>query len=200
MPAWWRGGAKNEAKKHVGHETTGAGVPDTEPGDGSPEAAEHLGPDDAPTGKIEARALADIIEAADGELAAESTAGTGTARANAASEPDVNPTPVLVSAGPDGLQQALADRQTLIQMCLYALDRARSGGVVERLEEGLAGIGVTALRPDGQRFDPALHEAGGAVPTDDELLAGTVAETEVVGFADHDKLLRAPIVTVYTRR
>jgi molecular chaperone GrpE len=98
------------------------------------------------------------------------------------------------------LERALADRHALIQMCLYALDRARSGGVVERLEEGLAAIGVQALRPDGERFDPARHEAGGAVPTDDPALDGVVAETEVTGFADHDRLLRAPIVTVYAKK
>ncbi|MEV4311594.1 nucleotide exchange factor GrpE [Actinocrispum sp. NPDC049592] len=95
------------------------------------------------------------------------------------------------------LEQALAERKALVQLCLYALDRARSPGVVERLEEGLAGIGVTALRPDGDVFDPAHHEAGGTVPTQDVTMDGVVAETEVVGFADRGRLLRAPIVIVY---
>ncbi|PXY38470.1 nucleotide exchange factor GrpE [Prauserella flavalba] len=122
----------------------------------------------------------------------------GTVPAGSASKPGVEPVGVAVS--PIDHEQALADRQALIQLCLYAMDRARSGGVVERIEQGLAGIGVHALRPDGQRFDPTLHEAGGAVPTEDAGLEGTVAETEVVGFLDHDRLLRAPIVTVYTRR
>ncbi|QRP46149.1 nucleotide exchange factor GrpE [Amycolatopsis sp. FDAARGOS 1241] len=107
---------------------------------------------------------------------------------------------VDVVAAPGDLERALADREALIQLCLYALDRARSGGVVQRLEHGLAGIGVTALRPDGQRFDPALHEAGAAVATDDPALDGVVCETEVTGFADHDRLLRAPVVTVYAKR
>ncbi|MEV6448747.1 nucleotide exchange factor GrpE [Amycolatopsis sp. NPDC051716] len=120
----------------------------------------------------------------------------GTDRGAAASDTDVHP---LQQQGTD-LDRALADRQALIQMCLYALDRARSGGVVERLEEGLAAIGVQALRPDGERFDPAHHEAGGAVPTEDPALDGIVAETEVAGFADHDRLLRAPIVTVYAKK
>ncbi|PXY31597.1 nucleotide exchange factor GrpE [Prauserella muralis] len=120
----------------------------------------------------------------------------GTAPADGASKPGVEP----VVAATIGHDQALADRHALIQLCLYAMDRARSGGVAERIEQGLAGIGVHALRPDGQRFDPALHEAGGAVPTEDAGLEGTVAETEVVGFLDHDRLLRAPVVTVYTRR
>lgn len=91
-----------------------------------------------------------------------------------------------------------ADRQALIQLCLYALDRARSSGVAERIEQGLAEVGVHALRPDGERFDPSRHEAGGAVPTDDAALEGSIAETEVVGFSDHDGLLRVPVVTVYT--
>lgn len=98
------------------------------------------------------------------------------------------------------LDQALAERRALVQLCLYAMDRARSAGVVERLEEGLAAIGVTALRPDGERFDPSRHEAGGTVRTEDMSLDGVVAETEVVGFADRGRTLRAPIVTVYTAR
>ena len=98
------------------------------------------------------------------------------------------------------LDQALAERATLIQLCMYAMDRARSNGVVERLSEGLGGIGVIALRPDGQRFDPAHHEAGGTMPTEDPALDGVIAETEVLGFADRDRVLRAPIVTVYRLR
>jgi molecular chaperone GrpE len=97
------------------------------------------------------------------------------------------------------LDQALAERKSLVQLCLYALDRAKSAGVVERLEEGLAGVGVDAIRPDGVRFDPAHHEAGGTVATTDETLDGLVAETEVVGFSDRGEVLRVPIVTVYSK-
>ncbi|MGO1053911.1 nucleotide exchange factor GrpE [Crossiella sp. CA198] len=92
------------------------------------------------------------------------------------------------------------ERKKLIQLCLYALDRARSAGVAERIVDGLAGVGVMPVRPDGQRFDPAVHEAGGTEPTDDPALAGLVAETEVVGFLDHGQQVRPPIVTVYTLR
>jgi molecular chaperone GrpE len=144
---------------------------------------------DAPTGQIPGADLSKIIEEAD-----------GTGPRTEASEPDVEPVGLAAPGAGVDLDQALADRKALIQLCLYAMDRARSGGVAERLEQGLAAIGVTAMRPDGQRFDPALHEAGGAVPTGDATLEGTVAETEVVGFADRGRLLRAPVVTVYTRR
>lgn len=98
------------------------------------------------------------------------------------------------------LAQTLAERTTLVQLCLYALDRARSAGVAERIEHGLASIGVAAVRPEGQPFDPALHEAGGIVPTGDPGLDGVVAETEVVGFTDHGRVLRAPVVTVFQRQ
>ncbi|MFC4854961.1 nucleotide exchange factor GrpE [Actinophytocola glycyrrhizae] len=103
------------------------------------------------------------------------------------------------SAEAVALDQALAERRSLVALCLYALDRARSAGVVERLEEGLAGVGVDAIRPDGVRFDPAYHEAGGTVATEDEALDGVVAETEVVGFSDRGEVLRVPIVTVYSK-
>jgi hypothetical protein len=163
--------------------------------DGEPE-----NPDDVPTGQIAAISIARIIDEADGKAGNRA----GPAPAGSTPEPDVHPILGTDAAGTDAagpeLAQALAERQSLIQLCLYALDRARSSGVVERLEHGLAAIGVRALRPDGDRFDPALHEAGGALPTDDAALEGVVAETEVAGFADRGRLLRAPIVTVYTKR
>jgi molecular chaperone GrpE len=72
--------------------------------------------------------------------------------------------------------------------------------VVERLEAGLAEVGVRAVRPDGESFDPVVHEAGGTEPTDDPALVGRIAETEVPGFVDRGQSLRAPIVIVYTAR
>ncbi|ACU98853.1 nucleotide exchange factor GrpE [Saccharomonospora viridis] len=143
--------------------------------------------EDVPTGRIECPGTHST-----------SWVTVGTGAGPDASESDVEP--VGATVAPIDHERALADRHALIQLCLYAMDRARSGGVAERIEQGLASVGVHALRPDGQRFDPSLHEAGGAVPTDDAALEGTVAETEVVGFVDHDRLLRAPVVTVYTRR
>lgn len=145
--------------------------------------------DDTPTGQIPAQVITDAA----GQPAAAPAVPVVPASAPLAE--------VLKADEPEGdgsaLEQLRGQRATLIQLCLYALDRARSGGVVERLEEGLEGIGVTAMRPDGQKFDPALHEAGGTVSTADTALDGVVAETELVGFSDGDKLLRAPIVIVY---
>ncbi|MCP3799430.1 nucleotide exchange factor GrpE [Allokutzneria sp. A3M-2-11 16] len=118
--------------------------------------------------------------------------GTGSSETDMGSV--VNPDNAVLDTTED------VERRKLVQLCLYALDRARSAGVADRIEEGLAEVGVVAVRPDGERFDPAHHEAGGTLPTDDPDLDGLVAETEVVGFTDNGRWLRAPIVTVYTRR
>ncbi|HKN95950.1 MAG TPA: nucleotide exchange factor GrpE [Pseudonocardiaceae bacterium] len=131
---------------------------------------------------------------------------TGTDPGRGPSNPGVTPTAHLTEStephlDPYGLlAQAVADRGALLQLCLYALDRARSAAVAERIEQGLAAVGVTPVRPDGLPFDPARHEAAGTVPTDDPALAGRIAETEVAGFADHGRLLRVPVVTVYQLR
>lgn len=119
-----------------------------------------------------------------------------------------DPVGVDLPAGPDPRFRTeaqvdvdpVAERRAAVRLCLYALDRARSAGVVERLVAGLAEIGVVAIRPDGAPFDPSRHEAGGTVPTDDPALDGLVAETEVIGFADRGDVVRVPIVTVYTSR
>ncbi|WP_460958426.1 nucleotide exchange factor GrpE [Parasphingorhabdus pacifica] len=97
----------------------------------------------------------------------------------------------------DPLTSALAERETLIELCVYAIDRARSVGIAERLAEGLGQVGVEALRPDDTTFDPARHEASGTVPTDDPALDGRIAQTEFVGFADGERILRPPVVTIY---
>lgn len=92
-----------------------------------------------------------------------------------------------------------AERRALLELLIYAWDRARSPGVWERLTTGLAAIGVIVERPDGAAFDPARHEVGGVQTTDDAALVDTVAETEVVGFTDRGTVLREPIVVVYRR-
>ncbi|WP_424183551.1 nucleotide exchange factor GrpE [Actinokineospora sp. G85] len=115
-------------------------------------------------------------------------------------ENDFRVEPALVSIAPEVYDQAVEERRSLVELALYAHDRARSSGVAERIEAGLAEVGVVALRPDGVDFDPAVHEAGGTAETANAALDGTVAETEVVGFSDRGRVLRPPIVTVYRGR
>lgn len=159
--------------------------------------------EDEMTGPIPMSEIAALVEEIDGasggtdtEVAASNTAvePVTAAAPHAAQEPTETATGTAAEQ-----DNAPAERRALVELCLYALDRARSSGVAERIEQGLAEVGVCALRPDGERFDPSRHEAGGAAATDDHSLEGTVAETEIVGFRDRGELLRVPVVTVYTR-
>ena len=104
-------------------------------------------------------------------------------------------TPTLESQVPDWE----AERRALIDLLVYAWDRARSPGVWERLAAGLEQVGVSVLRPDGEGFDPARHEVGGVEPTTDQDRHDTVAETELAGFSDRGRVVREPIVVIYRR-
>jgi len=92
------------------------------------------------------------------------------------------------------------DRRALLDLLIYAWDRAKSPGVWARLTEGLEPLGIEVLRPDGEPFDPTRHEVGGVEPTDDDALVDTIAETELAGFADRGFVVRDPVVVVYRRR
>ncbi len=89
------------------------------------------------------------------------------------------------------------ERTALISLCLYARDRVSSKAVADRIDAGLAEIGITTVRPDGEAFDPAQHEAAASAPTDDPALHNTVAETELPGYSDRGEEIRPPVVTVY---
>jgi len=89
------------------------------------------------------------------------------------------------------------ERATLVQTCIYVRDRATSKALADRLGWALHEVGVAAVTPAGQPFDPAKHEAGGAAPTTEAAKIGTIAAVEVPGYVDRGVVLRAPVVTVY---
>lgn len=91
------------------------------------------------------------------------------------------------------------DRDSLVQTCIYLRDRVTSTALAGRIDQTLTQVGVAALEPTGQRFDPSHHEAGGTVATTDDGLVGTIAAVETPGYADRGVLLRVPVVTVYQR-
>jgi molecular chaperone GrpE len=97
------------------------------------------------------------------------------------------------------LNRLIEERAKLIEICLYARDRVNSPAAAERIDTSLAGLGITMLRPDGEAFDPALHEASATVPTEDPALHGLIAETELAGYADRGVPVRPPVVSVYRR-
>lgn len=68
-------------------------------------------------------------------------------------------------------------------------------GVYKQLVDCLKRIGVSPMRPEGQQFDPNLHEAVMREPTD-EHSEGTVLEELVRGYYIGDRVLRHSMVKV----
>ncbi|NES99014.1 MAG: nucleotide exchange factor GrpE [Sphaerospermopsis sp. SIO1G1] len=68
-------------------------------------------------------------------------------------------------------------------------------GVYKQLVDCLKRIGVSPMRPEGQEFDPNLHEAVMREPTD-EHQEGTVLEELVRGYFLGDRVLRHAMVKV----
>lgn len=65
------------------------------------------------------------------------------------------------------------------------------------LKRNLEALGIREVGQKGEPFDHDLHEALSAIPTDDERLAGTIAEVFQVGFAKDERLVRPARVVVY---
>lgn len=68
-------------------------------------------------------------------------------------------------------------------------------GVYKQLVDGLKRIGVSAMRPEGEQFDPNYHEAVFREPTNDHP-EGTVLEQLVRGYLLNEKVLRHAMVKV----
>lgn len=90
-------------------------------------------------------------------------------------------------------------RGKMVDILLYARDRVSSPAVASRMDDNLAQLGIHVIVPTaGEPFDPAHHEASATVRTDDPAAHGTIAEVELAGYTDGDRLVRVPIVTVYS--
>jgi molecular chaperone GrpE len=68
-------------------------------------------------------------------------------------------------------------------------------GVYKQLVDSLKKMGVSPMRPEGQEFDPNLHEAVMREPTD-EHPEGTILEELVRGYFFGDRVLRHAMVKV----
>jgi molecular chaperone GrpE len=68
-------------------------------------------------------------------------------------------------------------------------------GVYKQLVESLKRVGVSPMRPEGQQFDPNLHEAVMRQPTE-EYPEGTVIEELQRGYFLVDRILRHSLVKV----
>lgn len=105
------------------------------------------------------------------------------------------PTPQTPEPAAD--PQVAADRTVLVDACIWMRDRATSPALAQHLDGAFARVGVAQVDATGQRFDPAVHEAGATVAASSPAEDGIIARTETPGYTDRGRLLRHPIVTVY---
>lgn len=90
-----------------------------------------------------------------------------------------------------------AERATLIDAVIHALDRTTSEAVRSRLLAALHEVGVEAVGEAGELFDATRHEAVGTEPAGDSAEPGTVASVDRCGFTDRGVLLRPAQVVVH---
>ncbi|MFB9662701.1 nucleotide exchange factor GrpE [Glycomyces mayteni] len=93
--------------------------------------------------------------------------------------------------------QNAADRTVLVEACVWMRDRATSPALAQHLDGAFVKVGVAQVDATGQRFDPAVHEAGSTVAARGPADEGIIARTEQIGYTDRGRILRHPIVTVY---
>ncbi|WP_205327426.1 nucleotide exchange factor GrpE [Glycomyces sp. YM15] len=107
------------------------------------------------------------------------------------------PIPVQQLQEPARAAQAVSDRNALVEACIWMRDRATSPALAQHLDGAFARVGVSQVDATGQRFDPAVHEAGSTIAAGSPAEDGIIARTEQIGYTDRGRLLRHPIVTVY---
>ena len=69
--------------------------------------------------------------------------------------------------------------------------------VMAGLERNLDSLGLKRVGEPGEKFDPDLHEALTAVPTDDSEKKGTICYVFQVGFVRGERLVRPARVLVF---
>ena len=60
----------------------------------------------------------------------------------------------------------------------------------------LEGLGVSVIKSEGEKFDPALHDASGTEKVDDDNLDGKVIAERLKGYRTKDRVLRPAQVVV----
>jgi hypothetical protein len=88
-------------------------------------------------------------------------------------------------------------RGRLVEVCVEVADMVKAEEVKGRLRAALDTVGVEAVEPDGQVFDPEVHEAMFTEPTRDPTLVDRIHSTVYPGYRDGDRTLRDPKVVVY---
>jgi len=109
-----------------------------------------------------------------------------------------------------GRREILADLLDVVDNLDRALDAARSNTAPDRIDTLLQGVelvrrqflaklegfGVTRIESEGQKFDPALHDAVSAVPAATPDQDGTIVGVVRHGYRIGDDVLRPAAVAV----
>lgn len=68
--------------------------------------------------------------------------------------------------------------------------------VVESFNQAIQAEGIEVINPEGEPFDPNMHEAYTQVPAENDQESGTVAQVFEKGYKLHDRVLRPAKVAV----
>ncbi|BBH69572.1 hypothetical protein ACTI_62570 [Actinoplanes sp. OR16] len=115
-------------------------------------------------------------------------AGTGPARTGRGSPP------VDSAAGED---RRVAQQRSAMIRGLAELVPQMPDAIAWQATAILQDAGVSEVRPDGARFDPALHHAVGTERAPDPRAAGVIARTVRPGYTDGRHVVVHPRVVVY---
>lgn len=170
-----------------------ANLPSTVLGREIPEHIRHPAPDADPAGVLAAFVewLEQQLDAVTPGAAASVAVPRRPPRAGAAAERK------HAAAEKAAADAAAAERARLVELCVDLHERLPGEGLRERVTHTLEQVGVELLTGANERFDPLLHEAAGDTPTADEQLDDVVASTQRLGYRDHDRLVREPVVLIY---
>lgn len=119
-------------------------------------------------------------------------AGPGSIPAEVAIEPTPEPDAVVADR-----TRTQADRAAVLVRGLADLESQLPEEYAWQAERILQAGGVEPVRPDGQRFDPAIHHSIGTEPAPDTRLVNTIARTIRRGYRDDREILVPPRVVVF---
>ena len=90
-----------------------------------------------------------------------------------------------------------------LNRALEAASSEDTGGIikgVEMVQRQFVGVletlGVSIIKAEGEKFDPALHDASGTEKVDDDSLDGKVIAERLKGYRTKDRVLRPAQVVV----
>ena len=90
-----------------------------------------------------------------------------------------------------------------LDRALEAASSEDTGGIikgVEMVQRQFVGVletlGVSIIKAEGEKFDPALHDAAGTEKVDDDSLDGKVIAERLKGYRTKDRVLRPAQVVV----